>query len=526
MVRDTSFSTRLPDHIPKSIEDAMYVAKRLGIPQLWVDQYCIDQHNPTARSATVQSMGLIYGGAVLTIIAAGGIDASSGLPGIRGTSRAAQSFIKVGGREFLILDDIRARVNASQWDSRGWTYQEGLLSPRRLVFTDTQMYFQCNRCHRLEELSHGFDSFENFCGDLGDDLRVFPRLGIGSISASTYDRLEEYFPRNLSYASDSLEAFEGVLDAYNTEKISTSPRPSEMKHFYGIPLVYEEHSVRGRAFTTDSLLRGLTWGLAKPTSREFGQKQSESASQFPSWTWASYKASFPGVKNSLVVKHCLSNALVLWKDIRVEVTHKQDGVIDFNLYDPFSDDSVLISHQTWHPTRPENDTRTAMNLTHEVLSLPSDTGLASLPSARHYSEFQPYIDITTLVMRFWLLPSRLAMSPYRGWHYEYVKLDDRDPHDKKVVSALYLGTTVRGPDPALEPLEGFERLVFLLVAQNERQEHKRVGLWYLDCLAGDVHYDRYWGLECDFSDRIIKFMINKAKEPHVEFLWATTTRVF
>jgi hypothetical protein len=44
------------------------------------------------------------------------------------------------------------------WSSRGWNFQEGTLSRRRLVFTEAQLYFQCNDKYRLEGLPYQFHS--------------------------------------------------------------------------------------------------------------------------------------------------------------------------------------------------------------------------------------------------------------------------------------------------------------------------------------------------------------------------------
>jgi hypothetical protein len=38
------------------------------------------------------------------------------------------------------------------------TYQEGLLSRRRLVFTHTQVYFQCLKTHACECIAGSYDS--------------------------------------------------------------------------------------------------------------------------------------------------------------------------------------------------------------------------------------------------------------------------------------------------------------------------------------------------------------------------------
>lgn len=118
--RATTCGTELPEVVPKTIEDAIFVALELGVPQLWVDQYCISQTSPEDKHNAIASMHLIYAGAVLTIVAAGSDDASSGLPGIRGTFRQVQGHVTIGSSSFIMSHDLHNEVEASQWNTRGW----------------------------------------------------------------------------------------------------------------------------------------------------------------------------------------------------------------------------------------------------------------------------------------------------------------------------------------------------------------------------------------------------------------------
>lgn len=36
-------------------------------------------------------------------------------------------------------------IKQSKWATRGWTYQEGCLSRRRLIFTEKEVLFLCNK---------------------------------------------------------------------------------------------------------------------------------------------------------------------------------------------------------------------------------------------------------------------------------------------------------------------------------------------------------------------------------------------
>ncbi|KAH7356240.1 heterokaryon incompatibility protein-domain-containing protein, partial [Pyrenochaeta sp. MPI-SDFR-AT-0127] len=142
-VHKAEFSTELPDVVPKTVEDAMFVAVNLEIPYLWVDRYCIDQANPLEKHNLIQNMDRVYQNADITIIAAVGDNPHYGLPGVRGTSRQRQLSLTVGEHTFVTAEEVAGQVKKSTWMSRGWTFQEMLLSRRRLIFTESQMYFQC-----------------------------------------------------------------------------------------------------------------------------------------------------------------------------------------------------------------------------------------------------------------------------------------------------------------------------------------------------------------------------------------------
>ena len=73
--------------IPWTIIDAIHLTKDMGFRYLWVDALCLLQDNELDMLQGIHHMDIIYRGAVLTIIAATGSDANTGLPGVRDGSR-------------------------------------------------------------------------------------------------------------------------------------------------------------------------------------------------------------------------------------------------------------------------------------------------------------------------------------------------------------------------------------------------------------------------------------------------------
>ncbi len=66
----------------------------IGKRYLWIDSLCLVQDDESDLRDSIGSMDLIYGGATATIIAASGIDADAGLPGLRPGSRHADQIIE------------------------------------------------------------------------------------------------------------------------------------------------------------------------------------------------------------------------------------------------------------------------------------------------------------------------------------------------------------------------------------------------------------------------------------------------
>lgn len=83
--------------MPKTIADTMALALELGEQYLWVDVLCIIQDDNKDKKEQIAQMDLIYAGALFTIIAAGGSNAQSGLPGLlEGTRKVEQRTVQAG----------------------------------------------------------------------------------------------------------------------------------------------------------------------------------------------------------------------------------------------------------------------------------------------------------------------------------------------------------------------------------------------------------------------------------------------
>lgn len=125
--------------IPRTILDTMVLLRRIGKRYLWVDALCIVQDDAEEKKLLIHGMDRVYENASLTIIAAAGVDADAGLPGI--TPRTSLTFetpITVHNPGYernrqpfqlgMCRPSLMEQLRISRWNTRAWTYQEQCLS--------------------------------------------------------------------------------------------------------------------------------------------------------------------------------------------------------------------------------------------------------------------------------------------------------------------------------------------------------------------------------------------------------------
>ncbi|KAI0967673.1 hypothetical protein F4678DRAFT_239639 [Xylaria arbuscula] len=205
--------------LPRTILDAIDFTNQMGERYLWVDALCIVQDDSESRESLIGKMDLIFGSSVFTIIGAAGNGAEAGLPGVKPGSRRPQQVIEEVSPDvkLMLLQPLETKLEHSVYETRGWTFQEKILSRRRFIFLPDGVYFQCERrmCR------------EDFCKKRPDVVSSILQGTDRGISAASYfgtrpgraytpggifERLvESYLQRSLTIDSDILRGFQGLL---------------------------------------------------------------------------------------------------------------------------------------------------------------------------------------------------------------------------------------------------------------------------------------------------------------------------
>lgn len=266
----------LPAEIPSTIADAMLVTLKLKIRYLWCDRYCIRQDPETEEEKNekhrqIARMCDIYGGASITIIAAAGDGPDYGLPGV--VKKRKFPRVRIGSRTLLAtLADPKTLIDRSKWSTRGWTFQEGLLARRRLVFTEQQVYFQCGGTSAFEAYDKSGNMSISINPILAEYNPVYPyfSMGMGGVP-DIWLSIDNYANLTLGDPQDILNGFLGILKRY--EEVAYVGKGRHARNIAGLPM---EREIDAPQSWPSKLFAALAWNCNIPGRRRAG---------FPSWSW-------------------------------------------------------------------------------------------------------------------------------------------------------------------------------------------------------------------------------------------------
>lgn len=184
------------------------------------------------------------------------------------------------------------------------TFQEGMLSKRRLIFFDHEMAFSCNELQELESLQDTSRTQQKT--DLVEPTsHVIESLGLSRKSLLTeqqsYHAIERYTQRNLTYDTDILIACLGVLSSLCKS------------HIWGMPLEISLDCEDGWT--------NFMWTSSKKILLE-------RRANFPSWSWTGWRGNITfSALNTPKISLCrisVSTACSQWQTIRefMESDHK------------------------------------------------------------------------------------------------------------------------------------------------------------------------------------------------------------
>ncbi|KAF6788488.1 hypothetical protein CSOJ01_14984 [Colletotrichum sojae] len=233
-----------------SIQEAVKVTRALGLKYLWVDALCIIQRTGSDWDVQCAIMDQIYRNAHITICALGSASCRQGFfnkrpkitlpfhsrlrPDIVGSFAVDQPVVR--DTEYCLdADSMDYDVAESNWDDRGWTFQEMVLSTRMLMFGKRSVHFSCSEFHETKQ----------------------SRRWAGTYTDRT---------KTLTVGTDVLPAFAGTASLFQT-------------------LIGDQYLA---GLWKGDLHRGLIWSRYEPADDQVLEEGLLNAQQYmgPSWSWA------------------------------------------------------------------------------------------------------------------------------------------------------------------------------------------------------------------------------------------------
>ena len=253
--------------MPQTFRDVLPLVRRLGISYLWIDSLCILQDDNYDWHREAAAMSSVYQNSWLTIAATASSNSNEGLYRVLDKYHYSTKL-----KEFRSIRlNLEHPFDGKPWGtktfpllSRGWVFQERLLPPRVVHFTQHELIFECREgfwCECGIYKSHGYN-------------QTTPKLSYNQMitkvgpenSERWHDIVSEYSRLDLSFDKDRLPAISGIA-----KHLQSTSKQELGKYLAGL--------------WEGSLEFDLLW-YALHLPRVLNRPQPKSA---PSWSWASVK---------------------------------------------------------------------------------------------------------------------------------------------------------------------------------------------------------------------------------------------
>ncbi|KIM97278.1 hypothetical protein OIDMADRAFT_65126, partial [Oidiodendron maius Zn] len=274
--------------LPKTYQDAIAITRRLGHRYIWIDSLCIIQDSKPDWEHEAARMAEVYQNAWLTISATRSSSPTSGC--YNSTEKQTVELRGVIRNSPFILHARRAMEHVpSDWGvdpknapmrrfplpllTRGWAFQERLLSARVLHFGPQELFWECRErvtceCKGIKE----WDRDANIVTYQGAPPKITQNRFVNSAAkrdqmhARWRSLVEEYSRRRLTVGTDRLPAFAGLateMQGYLSQR-----------YFAGL--------------WEDSFVADLCWhrGEIKSGRGRVRKRGGASWPGIPSWSWA------------------------------------------------------------------------------------------------------------------------------------------------------------------------------------------------------------------------------------------------
>ncbi|KAF7952680.1 hypothetical protein EAE96_005911 [Botrytis aclada] len=253
------------EELPKTFHDAIELCVQLKIRYIWIDSLCIIQDDKEDWKRESVTMIDVYGSCLLNIAASSSINGSQGCFFDRQDAIRCRISLKIEGKDCAMYDCApRAKhplddPEVCPLESRGWTFQERLLSPRTVHFTREEVFWECHTKFVPESSPLHSHRIKKYQKKEPLSIDIWSKL------------VMNYSGRHLTYESDKLIALAGIA-----AKIQQQTKDEYFAGMWRNNLINQlcwyvpDHEASRRI----SPQRAPTWSWASVASRIFSYEDS------------------------------------------------------------------------------------------------------------------------------------------------------------------------------------------------------------------------------------------------------------
>ncbi|KAI1798865.1 HET-domain-containing protein [Daldinia bambusicola] len=274
------------DTLSATHQECIAIARQLGIRYIWIDSLCIIQGNLEDWMYESERMAEVYGNATLTIIAGRSADSRMGFK----VNHIEQILAPCPIPSTEYSDGLHLWLPRGKGEgpvsTRGWCFQEKVLSRRALVYAKEQVYFSCQRSRLWEDgtldvqdpshLRIGLfpDPPEDI--DAESNRSEQKQLHTWMLKQWYKEVLPDYTLRRLTNPDDIFAASSSI--------VQLTQRSIRSRYLAG---VWEADMVRGLLWCTSYLVKWVRRVLSWPKPMRPINRDGQAVTRAPSWSWAS-----------------------------------------------------------------------------------------------------------------------------------------------------------------------------------------------------------------------------------------------
>ncbi|KAI1368519.1 heterokaryon incompatibility protein-domain-containing protein [Xylaria arbuscula] len=273
------------DSLPQTFRDAVFMTRVLGCRYLWIDSLCIIQDSTEDWKLESTRMAKAYGNARVTIAAVASENSNGGLFSRHKASAAKHTIRRASNSGGELIVDARPALEHTAYHEsnpynlppateakllwRAWCFQEYLLSPRVMLFTDWEILWVCLTRLRCN-CGHYSEDTRDLISESALKVRfdsILPRGSVPELSRLWMDVVSPYSTKELTYAADKLPAIAGIASLFAEKSLGLYVNGLWTETFL------------------DNLFWEVDWILVN--TKHIVVRRLGGSPPIPSWSWAS-----------------------------------------------------------------------------------------------------------------------------------------------------------------------------------------------------------------------------------------------